>query len=97
MANVNAQPVITLESIFPNVDLKHSLKDHHETQSLIDKTTQYIRLIPNFQKLRLDPQLTILILNIITNEITQKDFNHADLLIQVFAPLFNLNELSPIL
>jgi hypothetical protein len=82
----------TLESIFPNAELIHSLKDHHETQSLIDKTMQYIKLIPNYQKLRLDPQLTLLILNIIKNEITKKEFDHGELLIQVFSPLFALNE-----
>jgi hypothetical protein len=82
----------TLESIFPNADLTFSLKEHYDTHSLIEKATQYIKLIPNYQKLRLDPQLTLLILNIIQNEIKQKDFDHIALLIQILTPLFGLND-----
>jgi hypothetical protein len=84
----------TLETIFPNVDLKHSLKEHYDTNTLVEKITQYVKLIPNFYNLRLDPQLTLLVLDIIKSEVTCKDTDHIALLIQILTPIFGLNDLD---
>jgi hypothetical protein len=88
----------SLESIYPNIDLKRFLKNHFDKHSLIDKTIQYIKLIPAFEKLKLDPELTLLILNIIKSEIPanvlEKEIMAVELLISILSQIFNLCELE---
>ena len=86
----------TLETIYPNIDLKHFLKDHFDKHSLVAKTIQYIRLIPNFNKLRLDPELTLLIMNIIKSELPPnlltEEIDIINTLIDILNQIFALND-----
>ncbi len=62
----------SLESLFPNADLKNVLKDHNEYYTIFNKIISYVRLIPNFDELKLEPELTKIIINIIQDEIKVK-------------------------
>ncbi len=64
-----ADPPESLKTLFPNADLTNSVLTHFNVQTLITKITKYIKLIPQFQKLKLDPELTKIILNIIKSEV----------------------------
>ncbi len=59
----------TLESLFPNADLTNSVLTHTNVQTLIVKLTKYVQLIPQYQKLKLNPELTKIVLNIIKSEV----------------------------
>ncbi len=85
-----ADPTESLQSLFPNVDLTNSVLNHNNVQTLITKITKYIKLIPQFQKLKLDPELTKIILNIIKSEV-DKNTDPVDILIQVLQSVFSLN------
>jgi hypothetical protein len=88
----------SLESIYPNVDLKRFLKDHFDKHSLINKAVQFIKLIPAFEKLKLDPELTLLLLNIIKSEIPQSTIDKEtviiELLITIMSQIYSLCELE---
>jgi hypothetical protein len=84
-----ADPTESLQSLFPNVDLSNSVLTHNNVQTLITKITKYIKLIPQFQKLKLDPELTKIILNIIKSEV-DKNSDPVDILIQVLQSVFSL-------
>jgi ribosomal protein L5 len=79
----------TLESLFPNADLTNSVLTHSNVQTLITKLIKYVQLIPQYQKLKLNPELTKIVLNIIKSEI-DKDTDPVDVLIQVLQPIFGL-------
>ncbi len=85
-----ADPTESLQGLFPNVDLTNSVLTHNNVQTLITKITKYIKLIPQFQKLKLDPELTKIILNIIKSEV-DKNTDPVDILIQVLQSVFSLN------
>jgi len=57
-----------IQEIFPNIDLKNSLKIHFNKETLINKITSLISFIPNYQSLKLDIELTKLVINIIEDE-----------------------------
>ncbi len=81
-----------LNDIFPNADLKHFLADHFNVNTLIAKITKYVSKIPEIQKLKLDPELTSLLMNIIKDELKNKDADPTDVLISALTPIFNLND-----
>jgi hypothetical protein len=81
----------TLESLFPNADLTNSVLTHSNVQTLITKLIKYVQLIPQYQKLKLNPELTKIVLNIIKSEI-DKDTDPVDVLIQVLQPIFSLSD-----
>jgi hypothetical protein len=81
-----------LNDIFPNADLKHFLADHFNVNTLISKITKYVLKIPEIQKLKLDPELTSLLMNIIKDELKNKDADPEDVLITALTPIFNLND-----
>jgi hypothetical protein len=85
-------PNVNLEDIFPNADLKHFLADHFNVNTLISKITKYVSKIPDVQKLKLDPELTSLLMNIIKDELRNKDADPKDVLISALTPIFNLND-----
>jgi hypothetical protein len=85
-------PNVNLEDIFPNADLKHFLADHFNVNTLISKITKYVSKIPDVQKLKLDPELTSLLMNIIKDELRNKDADPTDVLISALTPIFNLND-----
>ena len=81
-----------IQEIFPNIDLKNSLKTHFDKETLINKITSLISFIPNYQSLKLDVELTKLVINIIEDELkNDKKTNKNDLLIAVLSRVFNLN------
>ncbi len=79
----------TLESLFPNADLTNSVLSHTNVQTLIVKLTKYVQLIPQYQKLKLNVELTKIVLNIIKSEV-DKNTDPVDVLIQVLQPIFGL-------
>jgi hypothetical protein len=87
-----SDPPSTLTDIFPNADLENLLQDHVTVNTLISKLTAYIKLIPNFTELKLEPELTKLLLNIIKAEINNKDTDQTTILIQALTQTFNLND-----
>ncbi len=81
-----------IQEIFPNIDLKNSLKIHFDKETLINKITSLIGFIPSYQSLKLDIELTKLVINIIEDELkNDKTTNKNDLLITVLGRIFNLN------
>jgi hypothetical protein len=56
---------LELTDLFPNINLKNSLKSHYDVHSIVLKLTAFIKKMHSYEKLRLDPELTTLILNII--------------------------------
>ena len=58
-----------IQEIFPNIDLKNSLKTHFDKETLINKITSLISFIPNYQSIKLDVELTKLVINIIEDEL----------------------------
>ncbi len=87
-----SDPPRALTNIFPNADLKNLLQDHVTVNTLISKLTAYIKLIPNFTELRLEPELTKLLMNIVKDEINNKDTDQTTILIQALTQTFNLND-----
>jgi hypothetical protein len=84
-------PVVTSPTdIFPNADLTNLLCDHFTTNTLIDKLVKYVKLIPNFNVLKLEPEITKLLMNIIKDEIKSKETDQEDILIQALTQTFNL-------
>ena len=77
------------------VILKNSLKKHTLFYNLIDDIVQKIQSeIKAIDKLRLDPELTLLICNLIENSIAtgnKFDINKKQLAIQIMTQIFNLN------
>ncbi len=95
--NITVTPTVTsnedLNDIFPNADLQHLLSDHFNVHTLIAKITKYVLKIPEIQKLKLDPELTSLLMNIITDELKNtKNADPTDVLITALTPIFNLND-----
>ncbi len=87
-----SDPPTTLTNIFPNADLTNLLQDHVTVNTLISKLTTYIKLIPNFIELKLEPELTKLLMNIAKDEINNKDTDQTTILIQALTQTFNLND-----
>jgi hypothetical protein len=89
--NTTTDSIPTLDSLFPHHDLDGSLKDHFDTQTLIQKLVQYVKLIPNFNTLKLSPAVTLKVMNILKSEISNPDTDQVELLVQVLTMVFNLN------
>jgi hypothetical protein len=87
-----SDPPTTLTNIFPNADLKNLLQDHVSVNTLISKLVTFIKLIPNFTELKLEPELTKLLMNIVKDEINNKDTDQITILIQALTQTFNLND-----
>ncbi len=87
-----SDPPTSLTDIFPNADLKNSLKNHVSVNTLILKLTTYIKTIPNFIELKLEPELTKLLMNIVKDEINNKNTDQTTILIQALTQTFNLND-----
>ncbi len=87
-----SDPPLKLVDIFPHADLNFLLNDHFTVNTLIDKLVKYIKLIPNFSHLKLEPELTKLLMNIIKDEIKNKDTDQVTILIQALTQTFNLTD-----
>jgi hypothetical protein len=88
----NSTPDPSLGDLFPNHDLTGSLKDHFDTFATIERLIAYVKLIPNYQKLKLNIALTLQLVNIIKEEISSPSIDQFDILIQVLTQLFNINQ-----
>lgn len=77
------------------VEFKHSLSLHVKENKLIDDITELINKVPNLDKLRLDPELTIYVCNVIENIITKHDtktIKKNELCVKILTTIFNLEE-----
>ena len=77
------------------VEFKHSLSLHVKENKLIDDITELINKVPNLDKLRLDPELTIYVCNVIENIITKHDtktISKSELCVKILTTIFNLEE-----
>ena len=77
------------------VEFKHSLSLHVQENKLIDDITELINKVPNLDKLRLDPELTIYVCNVIENIITKHDtktIKKNELCVKILTTIFNLEE-----
>jgi hypothetical protein len=81
---------LSLEELFPNADLRKSLKQHYNLNNIILKLVAYVQKIHAFQDLRLEPELTALLLNIVKDQIVDKNIDQINLVIQVLQLTFNL-------
>ena len=84
-----------------NVNFKYSLELHVKENKLIDEVKELINKIPNLDKLKLDPELTIYICNVIENVFTKKDaktIKKSDVCIKILTSIFDLqpNEIEAI-
>ena len=70
------------------VDYKNELNTHVVKNNLIDKIVEKINKIPKHHELRLNPELILLVCNIVENTITKKDkVSKKDVVIDVFKQL----------
>ena len=77
------------------VEFKHSLSLHVKENKLIDDITELINKVPNLDKLRIDPELTIYVCNVIENIITKHDtktIKKNELCVKILTTIFNLEE-----
>jgi hypothetical protein len=81
-------PTPTIADFFPNHELSGLLKDHFNSLTLVNRITNFVKLIPEFEKLRTDPHLTALIRNIIEDEITDKEINKDTVLMKSLQSIF---------
>ena len=78
------------------ITIKNSLEKHTLYYNLLDDIVKKLSTeIKSIDKLRLDPELTLLICNLIENSITTGNKNKIDkkeLVIKILTQLFNLND-----
>lgn len=78
----------------PDIYLKNNIDKHNIYYSLLKLITDKIRLIPNYELLRNETELILLVCNIIENLIKQGNKNKVDkkkLVIDVFSTVFGLS------
>ena len=78
----------------PDIYLKNNTDKHNIYYSLLKLITDKIRLIPNYELLRNETELILLVCNIIENLIKQGNKNKVDkkkLVIDVFSTVFGLS------
>ena len=67
------------------VDYKNELNTHVVKNNLIDKIVEKINMIPKHHELRLNPELILLVCNIVENTINKSDkVSKKDVVIDVF-------------
>ena len=79
--------------VIPDIYLKNNIDKHNIYYSLLKLITDKIRLIPNYELLRNETELILLVCNIIENLIKQGNKNKVDkkkLVIDVFTSVFGL-------
>ena len=55
------------------VEFKNTLATHIKQNKIIDEVTEIITKIPNFMNLKMDPEVTVYVCNIIENLIKKED------------------------
>jgi hypothetical protein len=81
-------PTPSIQDFFPNHELSGLLKDHFDSLTLVNRITNFVKLIPEFEKLRTDPHLTTLIRNIIEDEINNKEIDKDVVLMKALQSIF---------
>ena len=77
------------------VEFKNTVALHIKQNKLVDDVRKVIKEIPNLESLRLDPELTKYICNVIKNTISkeeEKQICKSDLCVTILINLFNLDE-----
>jgi hypothetical protein len=78
------------------ITIKNSLQKHTLYYNLLDDIVKKLSTeIKSIDKLRLDPELTLLICNLIENSITtgnKNDIDKKELVIKILTQLFNLSD-----
>ena len=77
------------------VEFKHTLASHIEQNKIIDEITQIISQIPNFINLRMDPEVTVYVCNVIEQKIKgehKKNVSKLDLATLILTKVWNLEE-----
>jgi hypothetical protein len=87
-SNTAILPTPNLQDFFPNHELSGILKDHFDSLTLVNRITHFVKLIPEFEKLRTDPHLTTLIRNIIEDEINNKEIDKDAVLMKALQSIF---------
>jgi hypothetical protein len=77
------------------VEFKHTLASHIEQNKIIDEITQIISQIPNFINLKMDPEVTVYVCNVIEQKIKgehKKNVSKLDLATLILTKVWNLEE-----
>ena len=77
------------------VEFKHTLASHIEQNKIIDEITQIISQIPNFINLRMDPEVTVYVCNVIEQKIKgehKKNVSKINLATLILTKIWNLEE-----
>ena len=77
------------------VEFKHTLASHIEQNKIIDEITQILSQIPNFINLRMDPEVTVYVCNVIEQKIKgehKKNVSKLNLATLILTKVWNLEE-----
>lgn len=77
------------------VEFKHTLASHIEQNKIIDEITQIVSQIPNFINLKMDPEVTVYVCNVIEQKIKgehKKNVSKLDLATLILTKVWNLEE-----
>ena len=77
------------------VEFKHTLASHIEQNKIIDEITQIVSQIPNFSILKMDPEVTVYVCNVIEEKIKgehKKNVSKLDLATLILTKVWNLEE-----
>ena len=77
------------------VEFKHTLASHIEQNKIIDEITQIISQIPNFINLKMDPEVTVYVCNVIEQKIKgehKKNVSKLNLATLILTKVWNLEE-----
>ena len=70
------------------VKLKNSAKIHNTVESIIDSIVQTVCKIPNYEKLKLDPELFRYILELLENGLKDQTIDKKDIIDKIVSRLF---------
>jgi hypothetical protein len=71
-----------------------SLLLHHETTDIIAKVSLLIKEVPEFESLRLNIDLCVYVLNLVTNMVKSKKLDVDEIAITIMTKVFELNEVE---
>ena len=77
------------------VEFKHTLASHIEQNKIIDEITQIVSQIPNFINLKMDPEVTVYVCNVIEQKIKgehKKNVSKLNLATLILTKIWNLEE-----
>jgi len=69
-----------------------SLLLHHEINDIIAKVSLLIKEVPEFESLRLNIDLCVYVLNLVTNMVKSKKLDVDEIAITIMTKVFDLNE-----